>query len=137
MSYLVDTNVVSELLRSEPNRAVIEWVQKVPTESLYLSVLTIGEIRNGIERLGTSKKRSRIVMWLEQELPAWFEDRILNINTEIAEKWGFILARSKEKVPAIDSLLAATALTYNLKIVTRNTKDFRAFADLEIFNPWD
>ncbi len=137
MSYLVDTNVVSELLRSEPNRAVIEWFQKVPTESLYLSVLTIGEIRNGIERLGASKKRSRIVMWLEQELPAWFEDRILNINTEIAEKWGFILARSKEKIPAIDSLLAATALTYNLKIVTRNTKDFRAFADLEIFNPWD
>lgn len=137
MSYLIDTNVVSELLRPQPHALVIEWFQKIPSESLYMSVLTIGEIRKGIEKLDASKKKSRLIMWLEQELPNWFEDRILNINQDVAEKWGYIQARSKEKTPAIDSLIAATALVYNLKVVTRNTGDFKGFADLEVLNPWE
>ncbi|MBP6985833.1 MAG: type II toxin-antitoxin system VapC family toxin [Alphaproteobacteria bacterium] len=137
MSYLVDTNVLSETLKTEPNKAVIEWFRNTSSESLYISVLTLGEIRKGIEKLGVSKRRSRLVLWLEQDLPSWFEDRILPIDASIAERWGFILARPKAQVPVIDSLIAATALVHNLKIVTRNTKDFAEFPDLEIYNPWD
>lgn len=131
MSYLVDTNVLSEILKTEPNKAVVEWFSNTQSESLYISVLSLSEIRKGIEKLGTSKRRSRLVLWLEQEMPSWFEDRVIAIDAPIAERWGFILARSKIQVPVIDSLIAATALVHNLKIVTRNAKDFVAFPDLE------
>ena len=99
--------------------------------------MSLGEIRKGIEKIEVSSKKSKLVIWLEREIPAWFEDRILVIDQEIAERWGYILAKSKVKVPAIDSLIAATALVHNLRIVTRNTKDFKTFPDLEVINPWD
>lgn len=137
MSYLIDTNVISELLRAQPHKAVIEWFGEIPSESLYMSALTIGEIRKGLEMLAPSNKKSKLVRWVEEELPSWFEDRILVIDQAVAEKWGYILAKSEAKVPAIDSLLAATALVHNLKIVTRNTKDFNMFLELEVINPWE
>lgn len=137
MSYLVDTNVLSELLKAHPHGAVVEWFKDVPSESLYMSVLSIGEIRKGIEKLEASSKKSKLVLWLEQDLPSWFEDRILAIDRDVGEKWGYILAQSKVKVPAIDSLIAATALVHNLRIVTRNTQDFVVFPELEVLNPRD
>jgi predicted nucleic acid-binding protein len=137
MSYLVDTNVILELVKVQPDRSVVEWFREVPSDALFISVLTIGEIRKGIEKLEASTKRGKLVVWLEQELPVWFEDRILVIDSEVAERWGYMLAKSKKIPSAVDSLIASTALVHNLKILTRNTKDFLAFPDLEIINPWD
>lgn len=137
MSYLIDTNVISETLKPDPNKAVVEWFRSVNKDYLYVSVLTIGEIRKGIEKLESSNKKTKLVMWLEQELPSWFEDRVLSIDAEVAERWGYILAKSKVNTPAIDSLIAATALVHNLKVVTRNTKDFNMFPDLEVLNLWE
>lgn len=135
MSYLLDTNVVSELVRSRPNARVVAWIDALPTEALHLSVLTIGEIRSGVERLRDREKRERLRGWLEQDLPAWFEDRLLPVTVEIADRWGRLVAEVGRQVAAIDSLLAATALHHDLRLVTRNTVDFR-YPGLEVVDPW-
>lgn len=135
MSFLLDTNVVSELVRSRPDRRVVEWIQGVPDGALYLSVLTLGEIRNGIEGLPAGHRKERLTLWLERELPAWFEDRLLTVTAAIAHRWGRLVAAAGRPVPAIDSLLAATALGHGLRLATRNEADFR-FPELAIVNPW-
>lgn len=135
MSYLIDTNALSETIKPTPDKSVIDWFQSVPSESLYMSVLTIGEIRKGVEKLPAGKKKEKILAWLDHTLLKWFEDRILPIDFDVAEKWGYILGNSKEKLPAIDSLIAATALTHNLKVVTRNVDDYR-IPGVEVINPW-
>jgi predicted nucleic acid-binding protein len=134
MSYLLDTNIISEMARPEPNPNVTKWFKKVKSEKLFLSVLTVGEIRRGVELLASSKRKTKLLHWLESELTAWFGDNILPINQTIAEEWGVLTALFPQ-IPAIDSLIAATALTYRLKLVTRNTKDF-IIPQLEIINPF-
>jgi len=136
MSYLLDTNVVSELIRESPALVVLDWFDKTPDEALHLSVLTLGEIRKGIENLDASPKRETLRVWLEQELTDWFSERLLLIDRGVADRWGTLLARAGRPLPAIDSLLAATALHHNLRMVTRNVSHFR-FAGLEVINPWD
>ena len=138
MKYLLDTNVVSETRKSTLDLRVKEWFDAIPSSSLYISVLTLGEIRKGIEKLFTeSGKKQQIVSWFENEIPRWFGANILPITPEIADKWGSITSFSKcANNHAIDSLLAATALTHNLKIVTRNVKDFDV-PGLEVINPWN
>ncbi len=135
MSYLVDTNIISETSKTHPDKLVINWFEQVAADDLYLSVLSIGEIRQGIERLSPSKKKNDLVIWLENALPSWFGKNILPITKEIAEKWGYLNAVNKKSLPAIDGLLAATALTHNLKIITRNSKDFE-IQGLEVVNPF-
>ena len=135
MSYLIDTNVLCETIKSSPNKSVVNWFQSIPSDSLYISVLTIGEIRKGVEKLPPSKKKEKILSWLDHTLFEWFEDKILPIDFEVADKWGYILGNSKEKRPVIDSLIAATALTHNLKVVTRNTDDYK-IPGVEVINPW-
>ena len=136
MSYLIDTNVVSELARKSPAPVVPDWFNKTPDEALHLSVLTLGEIRKGIENLEASPRRETLRVWLEQELADWFSGRLLPIDRGVAVRWGTLLARAGRPLPAIDSLLAATALHHNLRMVTRNVAHFR-FAGLEVINPWD
>jgi len=135
LSYLLDTNVISETIRPRPDRRVLAWFDKVPDEALHISVLTLGEIRNGVERLPPSARRERLRLWLEHDLTGWFEDRVLPIDAGVAERWGQISARSGRTAPAIDSLLAATALHHGLRLVTRNEQDFD-FPELEVVNPW-
>lgn len=135
MSYLLDTNVVSETIRRNQNRAVVEWLEQVPAEALFISVLTLGEIRKGVEALADKKRRERLRLWLERELPVWFEDRVLPVDLAVAERWGRLLAEVGRPVPTIDSLLAATALHYELRLVTRNARDFD-YPGLEVINPW-
>lgn len=136
MSYLIDTNIISELTRPKPDRRVVHWFDNVTDSALYLSVLSLGEIRNGIERLQKSQRKERLMLWLEQELPAWFEHRLLPIDAGVADRWGRLLAESGRSVPAIDSLLAATAIHHDLRLVTRNVSDF-PFSGLTVVNPWD
>jgi len=135
MSYLLDTNVLSELVRPKPNEAVLSWFANVPDESLYISVLTLGEIRKGVEGVPNAKRKETLRVWLEHTLPEWFESRVLPVDADVAEKWGRLQADAQRPVPAIDSLIAATALHHELRIVTRNSKDFD-YAGLEAINPW-
>ena len=135
MSYLLDTNIVSETIRRNQNRAVVGWLEQVPAEALFISVLTLGEIRKGVEALADKKRKERLRLWLERELPVWFEDRVLPVDLAVAERWGRLLAEVGRPVPTIDSLLAATALHYELRLVTRNSRDFD-YPGLEVINPW-
>lgn len=135
MSYLLDTNIVSELTRSRPNNTVLRWIDATPDDALHLSVLSLGEIRKGVEAVADASRKERLRLWLEQELPAWFEDRLLPVDTTVADRWGRLLAEVRRPVPAIDSLLAATALQHHLRLVTRNVDDFQ-FPGLEVVNPW-
>lgn len=136
MKYLLDTNVISELKRPQPNSQVLTWFSKIDQEALYLSVLTLGEIYKGTEKLPDSQRKEKLYYWLHKEMPYWFDKRLLPVNLEIAYVWGELQAQMKRPLPAIDSLLAATALHYNLCLVTRNTKDF-IYPNLKIINPWE
>lgn len=136
MSYLLDTNVVSELVRPKPNRRVLAWFDEISDDALHLSVLSLGEIRKGIEKLKDQKKRERLRVWMEQDLIDWFSSRLLHIDVAVADRWGRLLAEARRPLPAIDSLLAATALHHELRIVTRNTNDFN-YPGLDVVNPWE
>ena len=138
MSYLIDNNVISELARAKPDAAVLDWFANTPDEALFLSALTLGEIRKGVEKLTNPEdtaRRERLRLWLEHDLRDWFGPRILPIGPDVADHWGRLLAQVGRPVPAIDSLLAATALHHDLRLVTRNTRDFD-YAGLEVINPW-
>lgn len=136
MSYLLDTNVLSELRRKCPDPHVVSWLEQRPAHSLYLSVLTVGEIRHGVENVTDLPRRQALQDWLEHELPSFFAGRILPINDRVADCWGRLLAEAGRPVAAVDSLLAATAVTHGLTLVTRNVKDFRGIA-AHIINPWE
>ncbi|MFN7872068.1 MAG: type II toxin-antitoxin system VapC family toxin [Cyanobacteriota bacterium] len=134
--WLVDTNVISELRRRDPDANVRAWFAQRPATELYLSVLTLGEIRKGVEALADSGRRTVLNQWLERELPVFFADRLLPIDAGVAHQWGQLLAEAGRSLPAIDSLLAATALHHNLVLVTRNLKDF-AGLPVQVLNPWE
>lgn len=137
MNYLLDTNVVSELVKHTPNQAVVEWIDGIKSEKLYLSVITIGEIRKGVAGIQDSRRQEKISQWLEIELPSYFEDRILTIDIKVADMWGQLQSKNKAyTLPAIDGLIAATAQVNNLILVTRNKKDF-INTPLKIINPWE
>lgn len=135
MSYLVDTNVLSELRRRRPDGRVVEWFTRRPATTLYLSVLTVGELRKGIERLPAGSRRQTMLDWLEVDLPGFFAGRLLPIDARVADRWGRLLAGVGRPVPAIDSLLGATALAHGLTLVTRNVRDFR-WPGLTVLDPW-
>jgi toxin FitB len=135
MSWLVDTNVLSELSRREPNLKVIRWLHD-NEDDLYVSVLTLGELEKGLAMATNPRRRVRLERWIRRDVPAWFEGRILPVDREVATCWGRLVGSLKDPVPAIDSLLAATAVVHQLTLVTRNTVDVaRTGADL--FNPFD
>jgi hypothetical protein len=135
LSYLIDTNVLSELRRKSPDPGVVAWFSQRPSATLFLSVLSLGEIRKGIEGVSDSVRRQALVDWLETDLPAFFTGRILLVDAAVADRWGRLVAAAGRPLPAIDSLLAATALAHDLVLVTRNVKDF-AGLPVQLFNPW-
>lgn len=135
MSYLIDTNVLSELRKRQPDARVVAWVDARPPSTLHLSVLTLGEIRRGVAAMADSRRRLELLDWLETQLPAWFAGRVLGIDGETADRWGRLLAQAGRPLPAIDSLLAATAQRHGLQLVTRNVADFRD-VEVPLINPW-
>ncbi|MBA3033958.1 MAG: type II toxin-antitoxin system VapC family toxin [Gammaproteobacteria bacterium] len=135
MSYLIDTNALSELRRKSPDLGVVAWFSQRLPATLYLSVLTLGEFRKGIEGSSDETRRQSLLDWLETDLPAFFTGRVLPIDAAVADRWGRLVATAGRPLPAIDSLLAATALEHDLVLVTRNVKDFSGLP-VQIFNPW-
>jgi hypothetical protein len=136
MSYLLDTNVISEIVKPRPNATVLKWVEALDTDRLYLSVITLGEIRKGVAGISDLNRQKKIIQWLETELPNYFEDRILSIDRKVANMWGRLQSETKGRVlPAIDALLAATARVHNLTLVTRNVKDF-IHTSINVIDPW-
>jgi predicted nucleic acid-binding protein len=136
--YLLDTNVISELIKPKPDPKVRTWVDATSEQFLFLSVLTLGEIRRGIVLLPASSRRIRLETWLGTELLTRFANRILDIDQEVVDRWGYLSGLASVKgvsVPVIDGLLAATAVHHNLTLVTRNIKDIAATGVL-LFNPW-
>jgi toxin FitB len=136
--YLLDTNVISELTKLRPESKVVSWFQATSEDLLYLSVFTIGEIRKGIDSLPRGNKRALLESWLANDLVLRFAGRILEVNLDIAERWGLISAQAKiagAPLAVIDGLMAATALHHNLTLVTRNTKDVQV-AGINTLNPW-
>ena len=136
--FLLDTNVISELIKAEPDRKVVRWIEETQEAILFLSVLTLGEIRSGIERLNPGRRRGRLESWLAVDLRLRFHGRILPINDAIAERWGALSAaaiRRGRPLPVIDGLLAATALHHDLILVTRNDTDVSG-TGIPTLNPW-
>jgi predicted nucleic acid-binding protein len=136
--FLLDANCISEVVRRQPEPRVLEWIDATDESLLYLSVLTLGEIRKGIAALSQSKRRTHLETWLELELQARFSGRILVVDTAVSDRWGWIAAEAKRKgktLSTIDGLLAATALHYNLTLVSRNVIDFSS-TPVPLLNPW-
>ena len=138
MKYLLDTCIVSEFVAASPEKRVLTWLDGVDERTLWLSVLTIGELSKGIEKLPQSKRRATLALWLDHDLLMRFEGRIAVLDTETLLLWGKLCARLEKlgsPMPAIDSLIAASALHADCTLVTRNTQDFQ-HAGVQLFNPW-
>jgi len=138
MSWLLDTAVVSEPVRPKPDRSVLRWLDSHPEVDLYLSVLTVGELQKGLTRMPEGKRRQHLTQWIEEDLGSRFEGRVLPVNAEIARIWGVLAGNAENDgrpLPAIDVLIAATAIHHKLTIVTRNTRDFLA-TGVAVEDPW-
>jgi toxin FitB len=138
MKYLLDTCVISELVAKKPSTGVLKWIDSIDPDSAYLSVITIGEIRKGIEKLPDSQRRATLHAWLTEDLIARFGGRILPVDMEVVLVWGQLtgsLESEGKKMGAIDSLIAASALYNHCSLVTRNESDFK-HTGIAIINPW-
>ena len=136
--FLLDTNVISELVKPRPETRVVSWIATTDESLLFLSVLTIGEIRREISSLPSTTRRATLEAWLDSSLLVRFNGRILPIDLGVADRWGRLTgsaAARKSPIPVIDGLLAATALHHNLTLVTRNSSDIAAAA-VPVFDPW-
>jgi len=137
VKYLLDTCVISELVKPSPNPMVLDWLNDIPSERLFLSVITIGEIRKGLTKLPDSKRKDRLTEWLNSLLED-YQDRIYTIDLTVAENWGVMQGKAEKSgmpMSSLDSLIAAIAYTHNLVLVTRNVIDYEA-SNLPINNPW-
>jgi len=141
IGHLLDTNVLSEFSRSAtpPNPAVKRWIEAAQPDTLFVSVLSFGEIRKGIELLPPGKKRDSLEQWLDIELNGWFGKNLLPVTQAISNRWGVLAARSQQQgrpLGNIDGLLAATALEHGLTVATRNTRHFEGLG-VTILDPWE
>lgn len=135
MIYLLDTNIISETIKKQPNRNVISWLSSIEAVHFSLSVISFGEIRKGIEKIEDGAKKQKITQWLEIDLAKEFLGRIIYINEAVSDTWGYLTA--KTSIHPIDGLIASCAIVHHQKLVTRNVKDFKMVPGLEIINPWD
>ena len=138
MKFLLDTCVISEMVRQNPSRKVVDWITNEDENSFFISVLTFGELHKGIEKLDESKRKEELHNWVENDLKERFVIRTINIDLRVALLWGKIQGlaeKSGRPMPAIDSLIAATGIAHHLTVVTRNTADMEA-SGVPLFNPW-
>ncbi len=139
MKYLLDTCVVSELIKKSPNKNVLRWLENQDEEDLYLSVLTFGEIQKGIEKAPDKIRKKKLQAWLEKDLRERFEGKIIPVDLNVAIKWGEIQGITEKEgktMPSIDGLIAISALAYGCTVVTRNTSDMEN-STVDLLNPWE
>ena len=137
MKYLLDTCVISELVKPTPNRKVVGWLNELSSEALFLCAITIGEVRKGLTKLPDSGKKERLTLWLSTLLVE-YKERILSIDLLVCENWGVLQGKAEKagtRMSTIDSLIATTAYTHNLTLSTRNENDFTP-SNIPIINPW-
>ncbi|MCF6266683.1 MAG: type II toxin-antitoxin system VapC family toxin [Desulfuromusa sp.] len=138
MKYLLDTCVLSELIKTNPNQKVVEWVANNAENNLFISVLTIGEIHKGIEKLPVGKKKEKLHQWVNDDLKERFKGRIIDFDLKTATVWGKVQAQAElsgKGMPAIDGQIAATGISHDLTVVTRNTADME-ISGAALLNPW-
>ena len=138
MSFLLDTNVISEWVKPRPNPGVIAWLAEIDEDRTFISVITLAELRSGINLLAVGRRRDRLNAWLADELPTRFEGRVLSIDTAVADCWGRITASARtagRTIHAMDAFLAATADIHRLTVITRNVLDFQN-AGTRVLCPW-
>lgn len=136
MRYLLDTCFVSELIRPRRDEGVIRWLQERSEESLFLSVVTLGELLKGLHKVADADRQRRIRDWLDEELRPRFRERLIPIDAEISETWGEICGKAAkigQPLPVMDAWIAATAIARNMIVVTRNVSDLER---CQTFNPW-
>lgn len=137
MNFLLDTNALSEWVKQRPNLGLIRWMESADEDRLFLSVISLAELRYGVERMAVGARRSRLEQWLRDELPLRFEGRILAIDARVGEAWGRTMSRSEalgQPISAMDAFLSATAEIYRLALVTRNVSRFPLVK--AVVNPW-
>ena len=137
MNFLLDTKAVSEWVKPQPNPGLIRWMASADEDRVFLSVISLAELRYGVERMAVGTRRSRLEAWLRDELPLRFEGRILPVDEDIAGAWGRTMSRSEalgRPMSVMDAFLAATAETHELTLVTRNVTHFKVLKSL--LNPW-
>lgn len=138
MSFLLDTNVISEGAKPRPDAGVMDWLASIDEEQLHLSIVSLAELRHGIERLDAGRRKTALNLWLTEQLPARFDDRLLPVDAETADAWGRIVAAAQavgRPIGAMDAFIAATAKRHQFTLVTRNVADFEA-TGIRLFNPW-
>jgi predicted nucleic acid-binding protein len=138
MKFLLDTCIISEIIRQQPARNVSNWIKKEDESNFFISVLTIGELHKGIEKLPESKRKEELHNWVENDLKERFLNKIIDIDMQVAMMWGKIQGMAERvgrPMPAIDSLIAATGIAHHLTIVTRNTSDMKE-SGVALLNPW-
>jgi toxin FitB len=139
LSFLLDTNVVSEWVKPRPNAGVVAWLVETDEDRMFISVVTIAELHHGIERLAAGARRTRLDAWLRDELLLRFEGRVLPIDARVADAWGKVVARREaagRPIGAMDAFIAALAGVHDLTLVTRNTADFEGSVQ-SLVNPWN
>lgn len=138
MTFLLDTNVVSEWVKQRPNAGVVRWLAEIDEDRVFLTVITLAELRHGVDRLPDGTRRRGLDAWLRHDLPQRFEGRILSVEPRIADRWGEVMARRQaagRPIGVMDAFIAATAIVHELTLVTRNTADFKSTVE-QIVNPW-
>jgi predicted nucleic acid-binding protein len=139
LSYLLDTNVVSEWVKPRPDPGVVAWLAEIDEDRVFISVVTLAELRHGIERLAPGTRRAQLDAWLRDELPLRFEGRVLRIDAPVADAWGSVVASREaagRPIGAMDAFVAALAGVHDLTLITRNTSDFEGSVE-SMVNPWN
>lgn len=138
MNFLLDTNVVSEWVRPRPDAGVIDWLENADEDRIFISVITLAELRHGVEQLTDGGRRKRLDGWLREELPQRFSGRVLPIDDAVADAWGRLMSHSRKAgrpIQPMDGFIAAIAQVHTLDLVTRNVADFKSVLK-NIINPW-
>jgi predicted nucleic acid-binding protein len=138
MKYLLDTCVLSEIIKPLPDNKVIKWLRNIDEEKMYVSVLTFGELEKGIEKALNLSRKKKLQIWVRQDLSERFENRVINIDLKVAARWGEVQGRSEKDgnpMSVIDGLIAVSGLVHDCIVVTRNISDMKQ-SGVELFNPW-
>jgi len=138
VNFLLDTNVVSEWTKPRPDAGVVAWLAEADEDRIFISVITIAELRHGIERLPAGARRDRLDTWLTEQVPQRFEERLLAVDAETANAWGHVMAQGQAagRPPStMDAFIAATVLRHDMTLVTHNVSDFEALG-VRLVNPW-